>query len=88
MNQQLIEAIRTLANELAKNGKTKTAHYFIQAESKIASGCGGNRQELLDILEQLLHSGSMIQYANFNATEEGLWDKVYDLSKNWRTTMN
>lgn len=87
MKQQLIESIHTLANELVKNGKAKTGDYFLHAKSKIASECGGNKQELLDLLEQLQRSGSMIQYANFNATEEGLWDKVYDLAKNWRDTM-
>jgi hypothetical protein len=87
MKQQLIEAIHTLANELVKNGKAKTGDYFFHAESKIASECEGNQQELLDLLEQLQRSGSIIQYANLNATEEGLWDKVYDLSKTWRATM-
>jgi hypothetical protein len=87
MKRQLIDAIHTLADELLKNGKAKTAEYFLNAESSISSECGRNQEELLSLLDQLQRSGSMVQYASFTAKEESLWDRVYELTKEWRTTM-
>lgn len=88
MKQQLIEAIHNLADELLRNGKGKTADFFFTAESSVDSECGGNKGKLLDLLDQLQWSGSLIQYANFTSKEEELWDRVYELTKKWRATLD
>ena len=88
MKQKLIDGIQALIDELVKNRKQKAADFFLKEKANIDSECGGSREELLNILDQLQRSGSMIQYANFTQKEESLWEVVHDLAKKWRSAMS
>lgn len=80
MKQQLIEALQALAGELRKNGKQQTADFFIKAGADISSERDENKESLLELFKRLQTSGAMVQYADFTAKEEKLWNRVHDLA--------
>lgn len=71
----LIGAINELETELKRSGKSDSAQFFASVASKIEKE--ENLSELLSTLDRLCSSGSIVQYADFNSVEEGLFDQVF-----------
>lgn len=76
---KLVVCLGKLEVELRKSGKTDTAGFFYRFISVITQS--SNVDELRGMLEQLIHSGAMAQYANFSHKEDQLFDECYEEAK-------
>lgn len=85
MQTDFSSAVDNLITELIASGKNDTAKYFELLAKQIV-GASDNRQSI-ELLDQLMSSGSIIQYANFLHKEELLYEMLYEVAKKFKNTL-
>lgn len=74
--KNIIEAINDFSIELESSGKSDTSIFFKNTSDKIKNVT--DEKEARKILEHLMSSGSLSQYADFTYKEDQLFDAIID----------
>ena len=71
----LIEELELLVQELEKTNNS-TTDFYRTLGAKL--GQVSNEQELKEILEGILRSGAIVQYADYSHKQETTWNRMYE----------
>lgn len=80
MNEELSELIEVLSqfiSQLESSGKPETAKYYQSLLDLVNEDAGSTK-----ILDSIINSGSISQYANLNFEEDELLDKLHEKALN------
>ena len=72
LKQELITSLKRLAIELERSGKSDTSRFF----SGIADQLEGDI-DVTEVLDKLVGSGSIAQYANFSSSEDSIYEEIH-----------
>jgi hypothetical protein len=85
MKNQLENLLTELATELQVSGKPETANFFLLIKEDISNANG--IIDLQKILDQLMSSGAITQYADFSFKQESLFNKIYEAAKMYKESL-
>lgn len=85
MQTDFLNAVNNVITGLIASGKNDTARYFELLAKQIVVA-SDNRQSI-ELLDQLMSGGSIIQYANFSHKEELLYGMLYEVAKKFKNTL-
>ncbi|HYH01935.1 MAG TPA: hypothetical protein VEC37_02445 [Bacillota bacterium] len=85
MINQLESLLVELATDLQKFGKQDTAKFFLTTKENILNT--KNITDLKGVLEQLMSSGAITQYADFSFKQEALFNKIYEAAKVYKESL-